>query len=68
MHAGKEKLDGVKRPKTGGGPPLPPLTLGEETFLRLSDGEPNIHGLEGGVDTDGTYDYNLSVSCIIILI
>lgn len=48
----KEKLDGVKRPKTGGGPPLPPLTLGEETFLRLSDGEPNIHGLEGGVDTD----------------
>lgn len=48
----KEKLDGVKRPKTGGGPPLPALTLGEETFLRLSDGEPNIHGLEGGVDTD----------------
>lgn len=56
MHAGKEKLDGVKRPKTLGGPPLPPLTLGEETFLRLSDGEPNIHGLEGGVDTDGTYN------------
>lgn len=54
MHAGKEKLYGVKRPKTGGSPPLPPL--GEETFLRLSDGEPNIHGLEGGVDTDGTYN------------
>ncbi|XP_055996907.1 uncharacterized protein LOC125666318 isoform X2 [Ostrea edulis] len=48
----KEKLDSIKRPKTGGGPPLPPLTQGEETFLRLSEAEPNIHGLEGGVDTD----------------
>ncbi|XP_062600334.1 uncharacterized protein LOC134261969, partial [Saccostrea cucullata] len=48
----KEKLDSLKRPKTGGGPPLPPLTEGEETFLRLSASEPNIHGLEGGIDTD----------------
>lgn len=66
MHAGKEKLDGVKRPKTWGGPPLPPLTLGEETFLRLSDGEPNIHGLEGGVDTDGTYNYVIHASSFIL--
>lgn len=48
----KEKLDGVKRPKTGGGPPLPPLTQGEETFLRLADGEPHLSGLQGGIDTD----------------
>lgn len=56
LHAGKEKLDWVKRPKAGGGPALPPLTLGEKTFLWLSDGEPNINGFEGGVDTDGTYN------------
>ncbi|XP_055999121.1 uncharacterized protein LOC130047758 [Ostrea edulis] len=48
----KEKLDSVKKPKTGGGPPLPPLTPGEETFLNLSVGQPNVHGLNGGVDTD----------------
>lgn len=58
---GKEKLDGVKRPKTGGGPPLPPLTQGEETFLRLADGEPHLSGLQGGIDTDGDlqFDYYL---------
>ncbi|XP_052696656.1 myb/SANT-like DNA-binding domain-containing protein 4 [Crassostrea angulata] len=48
----KEKLDGLKRPKTGGGPPLPQLTPGEETYLRLADGEPNLCGVEGGIDTD----------------
>lgn len=60
---GKEKLDGVKRPKTGGGPPLPPLTQGEETFLRLADGEPHLSGLQGGIDTDGDlqFDYYLKV-------
>lgn len=50
---GKEKLDGIKRPKTGGGPPLPSLTQGEETFLRLAEGEPHLCGLQGGIDTDG---------------
>lgn len=48
----KEKLDGLKRTKTGGGPPLPQLTPGEETYLRLADGEPNLCGVEGGIDTD----------------
>eukprot|EP00105_Crassostrea_gigas_P037824 XP_019921972.1 PREDICTED: uncharacterized protein LOC105326355 [Crassostrea gigas] len=58
----KEKLDGVKRPKTGGGPPLPPLTQGEETFLCLADGEPHLSGLQGGIDTDGDlqFDYYLN--------
>uniref|UniRef100_A0A8W8MLB5 Myb-like domain-containing protein n=1 Tax=Magallana gigas TaxID=29159 RepID=A0A8W8MLB5_MAGGI len=51
----KEKLDGVKRPKTGGGPPLPPLTQGEETFLRLADGEPHLSGLQGTVDPAGDH-------------
>lgn len=53
LFEGKEKLDGLKRPKTGGGPPLPPLTQGEETYLRLANGEPNLCGGEGGIDTDG---------------
>eukprot|EP00105_Crassostrea_gigas_P045503 XP_019929651.1 PREDICTED: uncharacterized protein LOC105345184 isoform X2 [Crassostrea gigas] len=48
----KEKLDGLKRPKTGGGPPLTPLTPGEETYLCLADGEPNLCGVEEGIDTD----------------
>lgn len=48
----KEKFDGMKRPKTGGGPPLPPLTLGEETYIHLADGEPNLCDVEGGIDTD----------------
>nr|XP_022290438.1 myb/SANT-like DNA-binding domain-containing protein 4 [Crassostrea virginica] len=56
----KEKLDGLKHPKTGGGPPLPPLSQGEETFLRLSASEPNMCGVAGGIDTDapGTSDIN----------
>ncbi|XP_048756770.2 myb/SANT-like DNA-binding domain-containing protein 4 isoform X1 [Ostrea edulis] len=57
----KEKLDSVKKPKTGGGPPLPPLTPGEETFLNLSVGQPNVHGLNGGVDSDGTYTCRITI-------
>ncbi|XP_061170717.1 myb/SANT-like DNA-binding domain-containing protein 4 [Saccostrea echinata] len=55
----KEKLDGLKHPKTGGGPPLPPLTQGEETFLRLADGEPNLCGVPGGIDTDAPHTSEL---------
>ena len=63
LFEGKEKLDGLKRPKTGGGPPLPPLTPGEETYLRLADGEPNLCGVEGGIDTDGMKS-TLAHTCI----
>uniref|UniRef100_K1Q9H3 Uncharacterized protein n=1 Tax=Magallana gigas TaxID=29159 RepID=K1Q9H3_MAGGI len=63
----KEKLDGVKRPKTGGGPPLPPLTQGEETFLCLADGEPHLSGLQGGIDTDAemciVFNWSAAGSC-----
>ncbi|XP_061185185.1 uncharacterized protein LOC133193241 [Saccostrea echinata] len=52
VYTGKEKLDSAKRPKTGGGPPQPPLTAEEETFLRLSESEPSVSGVEGGIDTD----------------
>ncbi|XP_062590336.1 uncharacterized protein LOC134251933 [Saccostrea cucullata] len=57
----KEKLDGMKRPKTGGGPPPPPFTPGEETFLQLSIGEPHLEGLEGGIDTDAPTTSSITV-------
>lgn len=42
----------MKRPKTGGGPHLSPLTQGEGTFLRLADEEPHLCGVLGGIDTN----------------
>lgn len=43
---GKEKPDGIKRPKLVMAP-SPPLIQGEETFLRLAEGNPHLCGLQG---------------------
>lgn len=56
MYVGKEKLDGVKRFKIGGGFFLLFFIFGEEIFFWFFDGELNIYGLEGGVDIDGIYN------------
>ncbi|XP_078310027.1 uncharacterized protein LOC144618183 isoform X2 [Crassostrea virginica] len=49
----KEKLDQIKRPKTGGGKPVQ-LTSAEDLFLLGMEGRPQIEGLPFGVDTDAT--------------
>ncbi|XP_052712635.1 uncharacterized protein LOC128186784 [Crassostrea angulata] len=48
----KEKIDGLRRPKTGGGPPTAPLTQAEEALYQAMDTRPNIVGLVGGIDSD----------------
>uniref|UniRef100_A0A8W8MRT4 Uncharacterized protein n=1 Tax=Magallana gigas TaxID=29159 RepID=A0A8W8MRT4_MAGGI len=48
----KEKIDGIRRPKTGGGPPTAPLTQAEEALYQAMDTRPNIVGLVGGIDSD----------------
>lgn len=50
----KDKIDGIRRPKTGGGPPPAPLTQAEEALYQAMDTRPTIVGLVGGIDTDGT--------------
>ena len=49
----KEKIDDIRRPKTGGGPPSAPLTQAEEALYQAMDTRPNIVGLVGSIDTDG---------------
>ncbi|KAK3095902.1 hypothetical protein FSP39_020604 [Pinctada imbricata] len=39
--------------KTGGGPALPPLTESENLLADAMDGRPLMHGIDGGIDTDG---------------
>ena len=53
MILAKDKIDGIRRPKTGGGPPPAPLTQAEEALYQAMDTRPNIVGLVGGIDTDG---------------
>ncbi|XP_055995749.1 uncharacterized protein LOC130046807 [Ostrea edulis] len=48
----KDKIDGIRRPKTGGGPPMPPLTQAEEVLYQAMDSRPNIVGVIGGIDSD----------------
>ncbi|XP_061186818.1 uncharacterized protein LOC133194936 [Saccostrea echinata] len=48
----KDKIDALKRPKTGGGPAKAPLTAAEECLLQAFDGRPNIVRLNGGIDSD----------------
>ncbi|XP_062597696.1 uncharacterized protein LOC134259115 isoform X1 [Saccostrea cucullata] len=48
----KDNIDGIRRPKTGGGPPPAPMTPAEETLYQAMDSRPNIVGLVGGIDTD----------------
>ncbi|XP_052697361.1 uncharacterized protein LOC128175629 [Crassostrea angulata] len=48
----KDKIDGIRRPKTGGGPPPAPLTQAEEALYQAMDTRPTIVGLVGGIDTD----------------
>nr|XP_022312048.1 uncharacterized protein LOC111117274 [Crassostrea virginica] len=48
----KDKIDGIRRPKTGGGPPPAPLTQAEEALYQAMDTRPNIVGLVGGIDSD----------------
>uniref|UniRef100_K1QJN2 Myb/SANT-like DNA-binding domain-containing protein n=1 Tax=Magallana gigas TaxID=29159 RepID=K1QJN2_MAGGI len=50
----RDKIDGIRRPKTGGGPPPAPLTQAEEALYQAMDTRPTIVGLVGGIDTDGT--------------
>ncbi|XP_062597697.1 uncharacterized protein LOC134259115 isoform X2 [Saccostrea cucullata] len=50
----KDNIDGIRRPKTGGGPPPAPMTPAEETLYQAMDSRPNIVGLVGGIDTDVT--------------
>ncbi|XP_050419538.2 myb/SANT-like DNA-binding domain-containing protein 4 [Patella vulgata] len=47
----KEKLDQMKRPKTGGGP-NPSYTDAEDLLLNTMEGRPQIEGLSFGIDTD----------------
>ena len=51
-----EKLDEIKRPKTGDGKPVQ-LTSAEDLFLLGMEGRPQIEGLPFGVDTDGIVEY-----------
>lgn len=55
----KEKIDGIRRPKTGGGPPTAPLTQAEEALYQAMDTRPNIVGLVGGIDSDGNEKYHI---------
>uniref|UniRef100_K1QL50 Zinc finger MYM-type protein 3 n=1 Tax=Magallana gigas TaxID=29159 RepID=K1QL50_MAGGI len=48
----KEKIDGIRRRKTGGGPPTAPLTQAEEALYQAMDTRPNIVGLVRGIDSD----------------
>ncbi|XP_061195241.1 uncharacterized protein LOC133203479 [Saccostrea echinata] len=48
----EDKIDGIRRPKTGGGPPPAPMTPAEETLYQAMDSRPNIVGLIGGIDSD----------------
>lgn len=51
----KAKIDAMRRSryKTGGGPAPPSLTPAEETMAQSLEGRPGIHGIDGGIDTDG---------------
>ena len=57
---GKDELDQIKRPKSGGGKPVQ-LTSAEDLFLLGMEGRPQKEGLPFGVDTDGTVEYFTSV-------
>uniref|UniRef100_A0A8W8J2G6 Myb/SANT-like DNA-binding domain-containing protein n=1 Tax=Magallana gigas TaxID=29159 RepID=A0A8W8J2G6_MAGGI len=48
----KDKIDRIRRPKTGGGPPPALLTQAEEALYQAMDTRPTIVGLVGGIDTD----------------
>lgn len=50
---GKEKFDGLKCFKIGGGFLLILFILGEEMYFCLVDGELNFCGVEEGIDIDG---------------
>ena len=56
LSVGKEKLDQIKRPKTGGGKPIQ-LTSAEDLFLLGMEEGPQMEGLPFGVDTDGIVEY-----------
>ena len=53
MILAKDKIDGIRRPQTGRGPPPAPLTQAEEALYQAMDTRPNIVGLVGGIDSDG---------------
>ncbi|XP_062617243.1 uncharacterized protein LOC134278951 [Saccostrea cucullata] len=51
---GKEKIDMLRRPKTGGGPAPSSLTASEDALMQAFEGRPQISGLPDGIDTDAT--------------
>ncbi|XP_062583201.1 uncharacterized protein LOC134277329 [Saccostrea cucullata] len=51
---GKEKIDMLRRPKTGGGPAPSSLTASEDALMQAFEGRPQICGLPDGIDTDAT--------------
>ncbi|XP_062598848.1 uncharacterized protein LOC134260296 [Saccostrea cucullata] len=51
---GKEKIDMLRRPKTGGGPAPSSLTASEDALMQAFEGRPQIYGLPDGIDTDAT--------------
>ncbi|XP_061196402.1 uncharacterized protein LOC133204673 [Saccostrea echinata] len=54
----KDKIDGICRPKTGGGPPPAPMTQAEEVLYQAMDTRPNIVGLIGGIDSDEPFTFS----------
>lgn len=52
IDTGKEKIDMIRRPKTGGGPAPPSLTASEDALMQALDGRPQVCGLSEGIDTD----------------
>lgn len=53
IDAGKEKIDMLRRRKTGGGPAPPPsLTASEDALMQAFDGRPQDCGRPDGIDTD----------------
>ena len=60
MITAKQKIDATRRARyeTGGGPAPPELTRGEEAMAATLEGRPGIHGIVGGVDTDGRCNIN----------
>uniref|UniRef100_A0A8W8I1B1 Myb/SANT-like DNA-binding domain-containing protein n=1 Tax=Magallana gigas TaxID=29159 RepID=A0A8W8I1B1_MAGGI len=53
---GKEKIDMIRRPKTGGCPAPPSLTASEDVLMQALDGRPQVCGLSEGIDTDAVDD------------
>ncbi|XP_062595444.1 leucine-rich repeat-containing protein 3-like [Saccostrea cucullata] len=57
---GKDKLDQIKRPKTGGGKPIA-LTTAQDLFLQSLEGRPQIEGIASGIDTDEISGFDSTV-------